>query len=192
MVLNRCGNAYIAYKSVCAQNRERDVLMMNEPIKMEVSQQQLEKELQRVVQRHKRSRMAKSITIWSLIVAASVVTVSALWFPVVWSADTGQLILTHRTEELYCEDLVAWNHSDDTAILTVIGTEGEHIVQDELGNLIWQGEGMSGENIPDGFNAVQEDHVLLLDQAAGKVYYTSCEEILGKVLFQTGSLPFLK
>ena len=110
--------------------------MMNEPIKMEVSQQQLEKELQRVVQRHKRSRMAKSITIWSLIVAASVVTVSALWFPVVWSADTGQLILTHRTEELYCEDLVAWNHSDDTAILIMKDNVGADMFGNEVHKLL--------------------------------------------------------
>ena len=91
---------------------------------------------------------------------------------------------------MFCdEDLAVWKHGDDMSVLTVKGIAGEHLVRDEMGNLIWQGEVMHGVNIPDGITAVAEGHVLLLDQAAGALYGASCEEIIGKVLFQIGPLP---
>ena len=166
--------------------------MMNEPIKMEVSQQQLEKELVRVELRHRRSGMIKSILLWSLIVVACILTISVLWFPILWIEDTGQVILSQRTEEFHHEeDVVLWR-GDVIAILTVAGTAGERILRDELGNLMYHGEVLSGEGISPSLTVVPDDHVLLLDASSGKMFCTECEEIIGKFILRMWPLPWIE
>ena len=163
--------------------------MTNEPIKMEVSQQQLEKELQRVAQLHKRKSVIKSIILWTMIAAACIITVSLLWFPIVWIEDTGQIVLTQRSDEFFHEEFVVWDSGNGAAIFTVTGTAGELIIRDELGNLIHNGEVMTGENIPDHLTTVPEDHVLLRDKAESRIYCVACEEIIGRVIFPIWPLP---
>ena len=165
---------------------------MNEPIKMEVSQQQLEKELIRIELRHRRSGMIKSILLWSLILAACILTISVLWFPILWIEDTGQVILSQRTEEFHHEEDVVLRRGEVIAMLTVSGTAGERILRDELGNLMYHGEVLSGESIPASLTVVPDDHVLLLNATSSEIYCAECEEIIGKFILRMWPLPWIE
>ena len=166
--------------------------MMNEPIKLEVSRQQLEKEMTRVEHRYKKNRVVNNLLLCILVVGSCIAVVSVLWFPIVWNEDAGQLHLVIRTNEFDSEDVIVCNSSGGMLILQVIGTAGERIIRDELGNLIHDGEVMIGMNVADDLTTVLDNHVLLTDQSAGKIYDIPREEIIGKMVIQIWPLPWFE
>ena len=166
--------------------------MMNGPIKLEVSRQQLEKEMIRVEYQRKKNKAVKNLLLWFCIIASCIATVSVLWFPIVWNEDAGQLLLAMRTSEFGREDVAVFDSGECILFLQVVGTAGDRIIRDELGNLIHNGEVMIGMNVADELITVQDDHVLVMDKAEGKVYDMACEEIIGKLVIQIWPLPYFE
>ena len=172
--------------------------MSKEAINLELSRHQLEMELKRVQTRKRRTKIFQRTVMWMLIGIILMVTVSALWFPVIWMAEgtpagpAGERgVLTVKKEVYRAEELVVWNRSGEAAIMRVIATAGERIDYDDQGRILINEKPLKITANLAHISSVPDDCVLLIEQSGDEMHCVRSDEIIGKVLVQVWPLPFI-
>lgn len=196
-VLKLSSTAYIAYEDKLLITDERNVLMRNQPVNSELSQEQLEKELKRVQKRQSRSGKLKNTVLWlgGMILFASIV--SAMWFPVLWITDEaiagpehGCVVLTMRMQTYHQDDWVAFYNMDDVIAMQVAAVAGERIGSDEQGYALINGNGHVEGKYLDAVSIVPEDCMLLRNPSEDAVHIVRREAVAGKIILRIWPLPW--
>lgn len=182
-------------------------------INFELTEQQLEKEIKRVQHGHRKCAALRSTVFILLVIAAVTVLAATLWFPVLRitgnsmepSLESGQTVLTLRTQELETGDIVAFYHDNRLLVRRVIAHSGDHVSLDAAGRVSVNEEILDEpylENtvlepndltypyqVPDGCVFVMGDHrSASMDSRLSEIGCVSQDRIVGKVLFCI--LPF--
>lgn len=178
-------------------------------INFELSQEQLEKEINRI-QHRSRYRAALKSTVLMLLVLASVsVLAAALWFPVLQvtsesmtpQLENGHAVLTVRTQDIQQGDVVAFYHNNRVLIRRVIAVGGDWVHIDASGSVSVNGEGMEETyvkelvlqpndltypyEVPDGCLFVMGDNrAESMDSRTSEIGCVSFDRIIGKVVFR--------
>ena len=190
--------------------------MENEIINKELSGFQLEKEIERMQLSHRKRNRLTTVFVVLLVLAASMVLAATLKFPILLvggdamnpTLESGQALLTIRTQQLERGDIVAFYHGNELLIRRIVGCSGEqiHIADDGLITV-------NGETFEDVFSAsmvlepsdltypiqvpescffvVGDNRAISMDSRMMEIGCVSSERIVGKVIFRFWPLEVL-
>lgn len=176
---------------------------------LELSEQQIEKEIKREKQRCRNRAALRSAVFALLVVAAVAVLAAALWFPVLRITgnsmssvlESGQAVLAFRTQELQRGDIVAMYYENKILVGRVVGCPGDWIDVDDRGLVSINGEeaadGYLEESVledrahtypyqvPDGcFYVMGDNRAESIDSRSSDIGCVSYDLIIGKIVFR--------
>lgn len=169
-------------------------------IDMVLSEQQLEKELQRTVHKKQRWSIFRNILAGLFLLSSLIMLLSAIFFPVHQVTDQllgtdlkqGQFVATWRVENLKSGDLAVLRYDNKILMRCVIGEPADIIQKDARGNL-----SVNGVTLPEGYLSkpilqaaditypfqVPDNSYCVLD-GNQTLICVSEENIIGKILFR--------
>ncbi|MBR4289564.1 MAG: signal peptidase I [Oscillospiraceae bacterium] len=171
---------------------------------IELSEQQLETELQRTLQKKQRWVRFKTAISILLVISALMVLITALWFPIYPVTDSsmepdlkkGQIVISCRPIEIKTGDIVVLWRDNQIRMNRIIAIQGDSIHIDGQGKLSVNGNDLPASVLMEhGLTypyQVPEDHLAVIDMqqpdsnAPGKPFIECISQdcIVGKLIFR--------
>ena len=175
----------------------------------DLSAQQLECEIARLLDQNSKRRRAVIVLVILLALTAGSVLAATLKFPLLLvggdsmepTMKSGQLLMTVRTQEFQRGDIVAFYHGNQLLIRRIIGCSGEEIYIDDHGRIMVNGENFADDHadnpvlepsnvtypvqVPEGcFFLMGDNRAVSVDSRMSEIGCISTARIVGKAIFR--------